>query len=226
VLATELEEDLGRQDPAALRTLELAAAVSVDATAGGQELAEVTDLGADDDAENRLAEVQVALPRAIEHPLVLFHAFGREIVALGAQADNAQIRAFRQSSMFGDVSRLISTCRRQSTARHGADIFGASPDAIDAQMLFMTACVVDQSTASNVLAALYVLLCESTDAAVLKAYREHASGQAGWVDVEEMTSILRNNIGTMHDRNEPQALCVWAGRSASSRGEWVPVTHR
>ena len=201
VLTAELADDLERDEPTAVRTLELAATVSEQATAAGVDLADATSVEDADEASDRLADAQAALPHAVEHPLILFHAVGREIVASGDLAAAGRSRTFMQANAFRDVGRLLTACRRESVAHGGGDIFGVSPDAIDAQMMFMTACVVDQETATTVLAGMYVLLCESANAVALKDYRRHGLTLPGWVDVEAVVQVLRNNMGTLHERD-------------------------
>jgi hypothetical protein len=201
ILASELDGELERDDPTAVRTLSLAAGVSAAAAAVGQDLAEVMPTGPAEHVDERLAGVQAALPQAVEHPLVLFHALGRELIAVGERTPADQLRVNRQRKAFMDVALLVTACRRESVARRGADLFGVSPDAIDAQMLLTSACVEGQATATTVLAAMYVLLCESADAGTLKDYRRLGLTLPGWVNVEDVVRVLRNNMGTLHERD-------------------------
>jgi hypothetical protein len=113
-------------------------------------------------------------------------------------------------------------------------LFSTSPDVQDAQVRIATASVYDAPSANETLAAFYLVLHEAPDKKALKAFALAGAEEPGWLDLLELTSVLRNNMGGLHAREDVgryESERKWLSRMSIARppvlpAEWIKFGDR
>jgi hypothetical protein len=201
IFGAEQAPAIAREESPATQALLFAGEIAERANEIALAIADVEE-GTDplEDEESTPSGIGLALVTAAQQPVIAYREIYGELVVVGADTPVEQLQTLAQVTAFKEVSALILACRETAIAIHGRDLISGAPDVVRAQIRLATSCIVSESTATDTLSALYVILHEDTDAVFLKAFARPRATGTQWVDLEDVSRVLRNNLGVLHNR--------------------------